>query len=135
MAQFAGAVLKKTDARQSSQLTSTGSGSSGASTGDDTEAMAIKCQQYIVGENFDKAEDCVTAYAKAGGANADDLKQRIARNRTGKAMQTKLSADIAAGRRLSVRDPMGPALGIGESVAVNGACLTVVALAAAGREL
>jgi riboflavin synthase len=31
-----------------------------------------------------------------------------------------------AGRRLTVRDPMGPALAIGESVAVNGACLTVV---------
>jgi riboflavin synthase len=36
--------------------------------------------------------------------------------------------DVAAGRRLVVRDPMGPQLAIGESVAVNGACLTVVEL-------
>jgi len=34
--------------------------------------------------------------------------------------------DVAAGRRLTVRDSMGPRLAIGESVAVNGACLTVV---------
>jgi riboflavin synthase len=34
--------------------------------------------------------------------------------------------EVAAGRRLTVRDPMGPSLAIGESVAVNGACLTVV---------
>lgn len=38
------------------------------------------------------------------------------------------AAETGAGRRLTVRDPMGPALTIGESVAVNGACLTVVAL-------
>lgn len=36
--------------------------------------------------------------------------------------------DVAAGRRLTVRDPMGPQLAVGESVAVNGACLTVVAV-------
>jgi riboflavin synthase len=35
-------------------------------------------------------------------------------------------ADPGAGRRLTVRDPMGPQLGLGESVAVNGVCLTVV---------
>jgi len=34
--------------------------------------------------------------------------------------------DVAAGRRLTVRDPMGPQLTLGESIAVNGACLTVV---------
>jgi riboflavin synthase len=34
--------------------------------------------------------------------------------------------EVAAGRRLVVRDPIGPQLAIGESVAVNGACLTVV---------
>src|SRR5215208_8486082 len=34
--------------------------------------------------------------------------------------------DTGAGRRLTVRDPMGSALAVGESVAVNGACLTVV---------
>jgi riboflavin synthase len=34
--------------------------------------------------------------------------------------------EVAAGRRLVVRDPIGPGLAIGESVAVNGACLTVV---------
>lgn len=34
--------------------------------------------------------------------------------------------DAGAGRRLTVRDPMGPALVLGESVAVNGVCLTVV---------
>lgn len=34
--------------------------------------------------------------------------------------------DVVAGRRLTVRDPIGPQLGVGESVAVNGACLTVV---------
>jgi len=34
--------------------------------------------------------------------------------------------DAGEGRRLSVRDPMGPQLAVGESVAVNGACLTVV---------
>jgi riboflavin synthase len=34
--------------------------------------------------------------------------------------------EVAAGRRLVVRDPMGPHLAVGESVAVNGACLTVV---------
>jgi riboflavin synthase len=36
--------------------------------------------------------------------------------------------DTGAGRRLVVRDPMGPHLVVGESVAVNGACLTVVAV-------
>jgi|SRR5947209_6117763 len=36
--------------------------------------------------------------------------------------------NVAAGRRLTVRDAMGPQLAIGESVAVNGACLTVVEL-------
>jgi len=35
-------------------------------------------------------------------------------------------ADIGAGRRLAVRDPIARELAIGESVAVNGACLTVV---------
>ena len=35
-------------------------------------------------------------------------------------------ADTGAGRRLVVRDPIGPQLALGESVAVNGACLTVV---------
>jgi riboflavin synthase len=34
--------------------------------------------------------------------------------------------DTGAGRRLVVRDPIGPQLAIGESVAVNGACLTAV---------
>jgi riboflavin synthase len=34
--------------------------------------------------------------------------------------------DTGAGRRLTVRDPMRPQLAVGESVAVNGACLTVV---------
>jgi riboflavin synthase len=34
--------------------------------------------------------------------------------------------DVGAGRRLVVRDPIGSQLAIGESVAVNGACLTVV---------
>lgn len=34
--------------------------------------------------------------------------------------------EVAADRRLIVRDPMGMRLAIGESVAVNGACLTVV---------
>jgi riboflavin synthase len=34
--------------------------------------------------------------------------------------------DTGAGRRLTVRDAMGPLLAHGESVAVNGACLTVV---------
>jgi riboflavin synthase len=34
--------------------------------------------------------------------------------------------EVASGRRLTVLDPMGPHLAIGESVAVNGACLTVV---------
>jgi riboflavin synthase len=34
--------------------------------------------------------------------------------------------EVAAGRRLTVRDQMAPQLAIGESVAVNGACLTVV---------
>ena len=34
--------------------------------------------------------------------------------------------DTGAGRRLVVRDAIGPQLAIGESVAVNGACLTVV---------
>ena len=34
--------------------------------------------------------------------------------------------DVVAGRRVTVRDPMGPQLALGESVAVNGACLTVV---------
>jgi len=38
------------------------------------------------------------------------------------------AADTGAGRRLTVRDPIGPQLVIGESVAVNGACLTVVEL-------
>ena len=36
------------------------------------------------------------------------------------------TAETGAGRRLTVRDAMGPGLVIGESVAVNGACLTVV---------
>ena len=36
--------------------------------------------------------------------------------------------DAGAGRRLAVRDPMGRELAIGESVAVNGACLTVVVI-------
>ena len=36
--------------------------------------------------------------------------------------------EVAAARRLTVRDPMGPQLSLGESVAVNGACLTVVKL-------
>jgi riboflavin synthase len=36
------------------------------------------------------------------------------------------TTEAGAGRRLTVRDSMGPALTIGESVAVNGACLTVV---------
>jgi riboflavin synthase len=36
------------------------------------------------------------------------------------------AADTGAGRRLTVRDAMGPQLAVGESVAVNGACLTVV---------
>jgi len=36
--------------------------------------------------------------------------------------------EVAAGRQLTVRDPMGPALALGESVAINGACLTVVEL-------
>src|SRR5262245_44998234 len=34
--------------------------------------------------------------------------------------------DTGAGRMLTVRDSMGPQLAIGESVAINGACLTVV---------
>jgi riboflavin synthase len=34
--------------------------------------------------------------------------------------------DTGAGRRLVVRDRIGPELDVGESVAVNGACLTVV---------
>jgi riboflavin synthase len=34
--------------------------------------------------------------------------------------------ESGSGRRLVVRDPMGPQLAVGESVAVNGACLTVV---------
>jgi riboflavin synthase len=34
--------------------------------------------------------------------------------------------DTGAGRRLRVRDAMGRQLAVGESVAVNGACLTVV---------
>jgi riboflavin synthase len=34
--------------------------------------------------------------------------------------------DTGAGRRLAVRHPMGRELAVGESVAVNGACLTVV---------
>ena len=34
--------------------------------------------------------------------------------------------DTGAGRRLVVRDRVGPQLAVGESVAVNGACLTVV---------
>jgi riboflavin synthase len=34
--------------------------------------------------------------------------------------------DTGAGRRIAVRDSMGRELAIGESVAVNGACLTVV---------
>jgi riboflavin synthase len=34
--------------------------------------------------------------------------------------------DTGAGRRIAVRDPMSRDLAIGESVAVNGACLTVV---------
>jgi riboflavin synthase len=38
------------------------------------------------------------------------------------------TAETGAGRRLTVRDSIGPALVIGESVAVNGACLTVVAI-------
>jgi riboflavin synthase len=38
------------------------------------------------------------------------------------------TVETGAGRRLTVRDSMGPALAIGESVAVNGACLTVVEL-------
>jgi riboflavin synthase len=36
------------------------------------------------------------------------------------------AADTGAGRRLTVRDAMGPHLTLGESVAINGACLTVV---------
>ena len=36
------------------------------------------------------------------------------------------ATDTGAGRRLIVRDAMGPQLTLGESVAVNGACLTVV---------
>jgi len=36
------------------------------------------------------------------------------------------AAETGAGRRLTVRDAMGPQLVLGESVAVNGACLTVV---------
>lgn len=36
------------------------------------------------------------------------------------------SIETGAGRRLTVRDAIGPALVLGESVAVNGACLTVV---------
>jgi riboflavin synthase len=36
--------------------------------------------------------------------------------------------EVAAGRRLVVRDAMGSGLAVGESVAVNGACLTVVEL-------
>lgn len=36
--------------------------------------------------------------------------------------------DTGAGRWLTVRDAMGPRLVLGESVAVNGACLTVVEL-------
>jgi riboflavin synthase len=35
---------------------------------------------------------------------------------------------VSAGRRLMIADPIGPDLKIGESVAVNGACLTVVAI-------
>src|SRR5688572_29996623 len=34
--------------------------------------------------------------------------------------------DTGAGRRLVVRDVIGPQLAVGESVAINGACLTVV---------
>jgi riboflavin synthase len=34
--------------------------------------------------------------------------------------------DAGAGRRLVVRDAIGPQLSVGESIAVNGACLTVV---------
>src|SRR3954463_3455497 len=36
------------------------------------------------------------------------------------------AAETGAGLRLTVRDAMGPQLILGESVAVNGACLTVV---------
>src|SRR5262245_54853710 len=36
--------------------------------------------------------------------------------------------DTGAGRRLAVRDPMSRELAVGESVAVNGACLTVVGI-------
>jgi len=36
--------------------------------------------------------------------------------------------DTGASRRLAVRDPMSRELAIGESVAVNGACLTVVGI-------
>jgi riboflavin synthase len=36
--------------------------------------------------------------------------------------------DVAAGRRLAVSDPMMASLSLGESVAVNGACLTVVVM-------
>ncbi|HVK14178.1 MAG TPA: riboflavin synthase [Gemmataceae bacterium] len=38
------------------------------------------------------------------------------------------ASDTGAGRRLTVRDAIGPGLAVGESVAVNGACLTVVAV-------
>src|SRR5438876_1042570 len=34
--------------------------------------------------------------------------------------------DTGAGRRLAVRDPVGPQFVLGESVAVNGVCLTVI---------
>jgi riboflavin synthase len=37
-------------------------------------------------------------------------------------------ADTGGGRRLSIADRMASSLGVGESVAVNGACLTVVVL-------
>jgi riboflavin synthase len=37
-------------------------------------------------------------------------------------------ADTGAGRRLSASDRMAPRLEVGESIAVNGACLTVVVL-------
>jgi riboflavin synthase len=36
--------------------------------------------------------------------------------------------DTGGGRRLTVRDPMARELAIGESVAVNGACLTVIGI-------
>ena len=36
------------------------------------------------------------------------------------------TTEVGGGRRLIVRDSMGPQLALGESVAVNGACLTVV---------